>query len=115
MTEKFGSAIYLVLVLHAYMLFIAAWCGWIGWRVRFQGDLKLVRDVKHVPIPHGAVIAERYGKSYIGAAIALVLLTICTPFGLPFAAWLLLSFGVVVAHRLYRSELENQARLHKSS
>jgi len=115
MTEKLGSAIYLVLVLHMYMLFIVAWCGWIGWRVRFQGDLKLVRDGKHVPIPNGAVIAERYGNSYIGAATALLLLIICTPFGLPFPEWLLLSFGVVVAHRIYRSKLEGQANPHKSS
>ena len=114
MTEKFGSGIYLVLALHAYMLFIALYCGWLGWRVRFLGDLKLVRDANHAPLPHGAVIAKRYENSYIVAATALALLVAGTPFGLPFAVWLVLSVVVVIAQRLYRSELESQATGHKS-
>jgi hypothetical protein len=109
MTEKAGSTIYLVLVLHAFMLFIAAFCGWIGWRVRFLGDLRLVRDANHVPHPNGAVIAVRYGNSYIAAATALVLLAMGSSLGLPFAVWLLLSWGVVIAQQIYRRRLESQA------
>lgn len=109
MTEKFGSAIYQVLVLHAFMLFIAACCGWIGWRVRFLKDLKLVLDANHVPLPNGAVIAERYGNSYTVAATTLVLLAIGSSLGLPFAVWLPLSIGVVMAQRIYRIGLESQA------
>lgn len=114
MTEKFGSAIYLVLALHAYMLFVALYCGWIGWRVRFLGDLKLVRDANHAPLPHGAAIAKRYGTSYMVVATMLALLAAGTPLGLPFAVWLVLSIVVVIAQRLYRSELESQAKGHKS-
>jgi hypothetical protein len=114
MTEKFGSAIYLVLVLHAYMMFIALYCGWIGWRVRFLGDLKLVRDANHAPLPHGADIANQYGNSYIVVATTLALLATATPFGLPFAVWLVLSFVVIIAQRLYRSELESRAKARNS-
>ena len=109
MIEKFGSAIYLVLALHAFMLCIGASCGWIGWRVRFLRDLKLVRDARHVPFPNGAAIAERYGNSYIAAATALVLLAMGSLLGLPFAVWLFLSIGVVMAHRIYRIGLDSQA------
>lgn len=110
MTEKFGSAIYLVLMLHAFMLFVAACCGWIGWRVRFRRDLKLVRDANQIPIPNRKAILERYGNSYIVAAVALGLLTAWTPLGLPFAAWLPLCFGILAAQRLYRNALVRQAK-----
>lgn len=109
MTEKFGSAIYLVLALHAFMLAMAAFCAWLGWRIRVLRDLKLVRDAKHVPLPNRAVIADRYGNSYIVSAIALVLLAMGSLLGLPFDLWLFLSVGVAMAQRLYRIWLGRQA------
>lgn len=109
MIEKFGSAIYLVVVLHAFMLSMAGFCTWIGWRVRFRRDLALVRDGLHVPLPRGEVISVCYGNSYLVAAVALIILEVGTPLGLPFTAWLLLSIAVVIAQRIYRSRLESEA------
>lgn len=109
MAEKFGNAIYLVGTLHAFMLFIAVFCIWIGYRVRFLGDLELVRDAKHVPAPNGQAIANPYGNSYLIVGILLVGLAIGTPFGLPFAQSLISSAAVMSVHRIYRGYLLKRA------
>jgi hypothetical protein len=115
MEERFGSAIYLVGMLHLVMLAGAFFSLWTGYRVRFKGEHRLVRDAQLNPIVNGAPIADRYGISYLASGTMLTLLCIATPLGLPFGWWIMTSISVVCVQMIYRMMLESEAgRLAKT-
>jgi len=92
-------------VLHAFVVAIATWSIWVGLRIWVSGDLSLVRDHQHNPLPNAPSIAGRYATNALVSGGLLLALCVGTLLGLPFALWLGGVFVAVLVSALVRSSL----------
>ena len=96
--------------LHAFIVFVAAWSLSLGYRIRFLGNLALVRDNEHKPLPNAALVAHHFALNAALCGSALLLLCLGTLLGLPFSLWLLGVFAVVLLSMLVRGLLISRAK-----